>query len=50
MGFKIKTTLEHINELIEFYKDVRTEDNDLKKMIVRNLNDLRKREEKQEAK
>jgi hypothetical protein len=45
---KTKTTVEHLDELIVFYTTTETQDvNQLKKMIVRNLNDVRKRRVKE---
>lgn len=42
---KKKTVIEHLDELIEFYKNIETSDERLKKLIVRNLNDVKRRAE-----
>lgn len=45
--FKKKTVIEHIDSLIEFYSKVETSDERLKKLIVRNLKDVKRRAEKE---
>lgn len=45
---KKKTVIEHLEELIEFYSDIKTSDEMLRKLIVRNLNDVKRRAEKEE--
>ena len=47
MNIKKKTVTEHLNELIDFYKNINTSDERLKKLIIRNLNDVKKRAEKE---
>lgn len=44
---KKKTVTEHLDKLIEFYSKVETSDERLKKLIVRNLKDVKKRAEKE---
>lgn len=43
-----KTTVEHLEKLISFYETIETNDKNLKKLIVRNLKDVKKRAEKEE--
>ena len=47
-GIKKKTVIEHLDSLIEFYNEVETADERLKKLIVRNLKDVKKRAEKED--
>lgn len=44
---KKKTVVEHLDELIKFYSEIETSDERLKKLIVRNLKDVKKRAEKE---
>lgn len=44
---KKKTVIEHLDKLIEFYNEVETSDERLKKLIVRNLKDVKKRAERE---
>lgn len=46
-GIKKKTVIEHLDSLIEFYSEIETSDERLKKLIVRNLKDVKKRAEKE---
>lgn len=43
MSIKKKTLTEKVDELIEFYSEVESSDERLKKLICRNLKDKRKR-------
>lgn len=44
---KVKNVSEHIDELIEFYSSINIDDIErLKKLFIRNLNDVKKRYEK----
>ena len=47
---KVKSTEEYCNKLIEFYKSYQTEDKQLKKLIMRNLHDIKNRYLKEIAK
>lgn len=47
-GTKKKTVIEHLDKLIEFYSQIETSDERLKKLIVRNLKDVKRRAEKEE--
>lgn len=47
-GMKKKTVIEHLDGLIEFYNEIETSDERLKKLIVRNLKDVKRRAEKEE--
>lgn len=47
-GIKKKTIIEHLDRLIEFYSEIETSDERLKKLIVRNLKDVKRRSEKEE--
>jgi len=44
---KKKTVVEHLNDLINFYSSYETTDEYLKKLIVRNLKDVKRRAEKE---
>lgn len=44
-GIKKKTVIEHLDDLINFYKQIETSDERLKKLIVRNLQDVKRRAE-----
>lgn len=44
---KKKTVIEHLNDLINFYSSYETTDEYLKKLIVRNLKDVKRRAEKE---
>lgn len=44
-GIKKKTVIEHLDELIDFYSQFTTSDENLKKLIVRNLKDVKRRAE-----
>ncbi len=46
-SIKKKTVIEHLEGLIEFYKQIPTSDEDLKKLIIRNLQDVKRRAEKE---
>ncbi len=41
------SVIEHLDELIEFYQDYNTTDERLKKLLIRNLKDVRRRAEKE---
>ncbi|MCI8587580.1 MAG: hypothetical protein HFJ49_03085 [Clostridia bacterium] len=45
MSTKKKTVIEHIEQLIEFYNIYDTTDERLKKLIIRNLKDVKRRAE-----
>lgn len=47
-GTKKKTVIEHLDKLIEFYSEIETSDERIKKLIVRNLKDVKRRAEKEE--
>lgn len=47
---KVKSAEEYCNKLIEFYKNYQTEDKQLKKLIIRNLHDIKNRYLKEIAK
>lgn len=42
---KKKTVIEHLDELIQFYSKAESSDERLRKLIVRNLKDVKKRAE-----
>lgn len=44
-GIKKKTVIEHLDELIDFYSQFTTSDENLKKLVVRNLKDVKRRAE-----
>ena len=44
-NMKKKTVIEHLEKLIEFYEEVETSDERLKKLIIRNLKDVKRRAE-----
>ena len=48
MEIKKKTVIEHLDSLIEFYSKHNTKDDYLKKLIIRNLKDVKRRAEKEE--
>ncbi len=47
---KKKTIIEHLDELIQFYSNVESSDERLKKLIIRNLKDVKKRAESENSK
>lgn len=47
MQLKKRTVIEHLDSLIKFYSGVETNDERLKKLIVRNLKDVKRRAEKE---
>lgn len=42
---KKRTVIEHLEELIEFYSQYNTSDTQLKKLVIRNLKDVKRRAE-----
>lgn len=44
-GIKKKTVIEHLDELIDFYSQFTTSDENLKKLVIRNLKDVKRRAE-----
>lgn len=47
MSIKKKTVAEKIDELIEFYSEIESSDERLKKLICRNLKDIKRAIEKE---
>lgn len=47
-SIKKKTVVEHLDSLIEFYGNIETSDERLKRLIVRNLKDVKRRAGKEQ--